>query len=63
MSTLFDLREKLQDITATLTKVEEIAAKSPHDRSVSLTISSLQRRQKDLEAAFAAEAGKERVDI
>src|SRR3990167_5289885 len=56
MSALLDLRDQIQESCATLAKIERVASDFPQDRSLSLTIKSLRRRQKELELAFEEEA-------
>lgn len=63
MTRLLDIREKLQETHAALASVERVAAQSPGDLSLDLTVASLRQRQADLESAFAEAADREFVDV
>ena len=63
MSVLLDLRHKLQETQAALVEVERAIAKNPDDKGLSLTATSLQKRQTDLDKAFRRSANLEHVDV
>jgi hypothetical protein len=63
MSEFLDLRNLLQETSATLERLEREIAQSPHDWGLALTAESLQRRQTDLEDEFAALANLNMLDI
>lgn len=63
MSEFLDLRNLLQDTTATLERLEREIAKAPADWALVLTAESLRQRQTDLEKEFAALANINLLDV
>lgn len=63
MNTLLDLRDKLQETHAAMALLRSALGAEPAEELLSLTAESLVRRQEQLEAAFAAAAGKQYLDI
>ncbi len=63
MSEFLDLRNLLQETSATLEKLEREIAKAPRDWDLALTAQSVRQRQLDLEKEFAALANLNQLDI
>ena len=53
MSALLEITEKLQDTQAAIVRLENAAANNPDSTSIHLSLGSLQKRQRDLEAQLA----------
>ncbi len=63
MSAFLDLRNLLQETSATLERLEREIAKSPRDWGLAITADFLRRRQTDLEGEFAAIANLNLLDV
>ncbi len=63
MSELLDLRNLVQETSATLERLEREIAKSPNDWSLAITAQSLRQRQIDLEREFASLANINLLDV
>ena len=63
MSEFLDLRNLLQETSATLERLEREIAKSPRDWGLAITAEFLRRRQTDLEGEFAATANLNLLDV
>ncbi|HZG52056.1 MAG TPA: hypothetical protein VEZ40_07965 [Pyrinomonadaceae bacterium] len=60
MSVLLEITEKLQDTQAAIVHLENAAASNPDSTSIHLSLDSLQKRQRDLEAQLAEIIAAER---
>jgi len=63
MSSLLDIRTKLQETNAAIAKLQESVAADPTDIALGLMLTSLERRQKSLESAFLRYADLEQIDV
>jgi hypothetical protein len=62
MSALLEITEKLQDTQAAIVRLENVAADYPDSASINLSLGSLQKRERDLEAQLAEIIAAKHVD-
>lgn len=63
MTNLFDVLDELRDVSAELTKLEEIIGRNPQYPSLELDRASLSKRQRALEHDFALLSAQQHLDI
>jgi hypothetical protein len=63
MSELLDIRNLIQETTATLEQIERAIAKEPSDWGLALTAESLRHRQNDLQKVFVEIAHIDHLDV
>jgi hypothetical protein len=63
MSALLEITEKIQDTQAAITRLANAAANNPDSTSIHLSLDSLQKRQRDLEAQLAKIITSQHVDM
>jgi len=63
MSRLAELQAELQDVSAAVARAEHTLATHPNVPSVLATLQTIQKRRKNLEEAFAAEANLLGLDV
>ncbi len=63
MSVLLEITEKLQDTQAAIHKLEEAISRQPPTPSVIATLSTLEKRQRDLEAQFSELTADQHFDV
>lgn len=63
MSALLEVTEKLHDTRAAIERLETVVANNPDSASIHLSLRSLQKRQRDLEAQLAEIIAAEHVEL